>query len=184
MWVAGCNPLCSELRKKRNTNSQLSASDMQWMTGLKTKTPVHFYITLSTVYETDIFLFFAHSVPRLAACTSTVALWTSMRTRGLALCLRSGWLCPACWSSAGRSSSRPFLTWLHSPPCSCSTWASLRNSLNAWNRPPAQWKMDEWMDGWDGLGWIGRRRQSTGINLQRKFSGKCPLPPPPNVAPP
>lgn len=63
-----------------------------------------------------------------------VVWWTSMRTRELALCSRSGWLCPACWSYAGRSSSRPFPTFLHSPPCSCSTWASHRNSLNVWNR--------------------------------------------------
>ncbi len=95
-------------------------------------------------------LSFLLSVPRLAACTSTVAWWTSMRTRELALCLRSGWLCPACWSYAGRSSSRPFPTWLHFPPCSCSTWASHRNSLNAWNRWHGGGRTNEWM-GWAGL---------------------------------
>lgn len=73
-------------------------------------------------------------ISRLAACTSTAAWWTFTRTKELALSLRSGSLCPAYWSYAGRSSSWLSLTCLHSPPCSCSTWASRRNLSNAWSK--------------------------------------------------
>lgn len=76
-------------------------------------------------------LILLHCLFRPAACTSTEVWWTSTRTRGLALCLRSGWWCRACWSSVGKNCWNLSLNWLSSQPCSYLTWASHRNSSNA-----------------------------------------------------
>lgn len=149
-WIRNCIIFIAQNTLK--LICQLPTNHHWWPMGgcSESQAPVNFCSKLCSAYY--IFLSFLHSVPRLAACTSMVAWWTSMRTRELALCLRSGWLCPACWSYAGRSSSRLFPTWLHFPPCSCSTWASHRNSLNAWNRPHHGGRTNEWM-GRAGLDW-------------------------------